>query len=43
MPTITGKGRAGWAVTIYMWLHIAFGWIASALFVAGITGLVKRD
>ncbi|WP_068436886.1 hypothetical protein [Magnetospirillum sp. XM-1] len=43
IPSITGKGWAGWVVTIYMWLHIAFGWIASALFVAGITGLVKRD
>ncbi|ARJ65333.1 hypothetical protein WV31_06540 [Magnetospirillum sp. ME-1] len=41
MPSSVGKwGR--W-VTFYMWGHIAMGWIVSALFVAGVTGLVKRE
>lgn len=41
MPSSIGKwGR--W-VTFYMWFHIVIGWVVSALFVAGVTGLVKRD
>jgi len=35
-----GLGRIA---TIYMWVHIAAGWILTVLGIAGITGLMKRD
>jgi len=27
----------------YLWLHILLGWFFSSMFIAGITGLVRRD
>jgi hypothetical protein len=33
----------GMACRIYMWLHIAFGWILSTITVAALTGLIKKD
>jgi hypothetical protein len=30
-------------VRIYMWLHIAFGWLLSTLAALSITGLVRRE
>ncbi len=29
-------------VRIYLWIHIAAGWLLSTLFVSGVTGLVRR-
>jgi hypothetical protein len=31
----------GVAIRYYLWVHIAFGWFFSTLFVSGVTGLVK--
>ncbi|MBI4277530.1 MAG: hypothetical protein HY660_03655 [Armatimonadetes bacterium] len=33
----------GWIVRLYLWLHIALGWLFSTLAVAGITGLVRKE
>lgn len=35
-------GSWGW-VKIYLWFHIAFGWILTTLAVVGLTGIVKKD
>ena len=35
--------KMGWLFQAYLWLHISFGWILSTVFVAGLTGLVKKD
>jgi hypothetical protein len=37
--------RAALAITlpVYRWVHIALGWLLASLFVAGVTGLVKRE
>lgn len=32
----------GWMIQVYLWVHIFFGWLLSTLFVAGITGLVRK-
>jgi hypothetical protein len=32
----------GALVRIYLWIHIAAGWLLSTLFVSGVTGLVRR-
>ena len=37
------KDEIGFYVLVYMWLQIAAGWVLTTVFVAGITGLVKRD
>lgn len=37
------RGLMGWFARLYLWLHIAFGWIVTALFAASVTGLVKRE
>lgn len=36
------KGIAGMLLRYYFWFHIAAGWFFTSLFVAGLTGLVKR-
>ncbi|OAN48877.1 hypothetical protein A6A05_02515 [Magnetospirillum moscoviense] len=45
MPTDQrGQARVfGRGMMLWRWLHIAFGWALSALFVAGITGLIKKE
>jgi hypothetical protein len=35
--------RLGHFAKVWRWVHIGLGWVLSALFVAGITGLVKRE
>jgi hypothetical protein len=30
-------------LSIYRWVHLALGWVLALLFVAGITGFVKRE
>ncbi|MEX0814059.1 MAG: hypothetical protein WD014_00135 [Dongiaceae bacterium] len=37
------NGLKGWAVWIYMWLHIAFGWVLTSLAVLGLGGVIKKD
>ena len=49
--TVTGEcallGRditiRGWALRYYLWLQIIAGWLLSAIFVAGVTGLIRND
>ena len=36
-------GRWGLALWVYLWLHIACGWVLSTVAVAGLTGLVRKD
>lgn len=44
LPSTTGPKRAlGWFVNVYMWIHILLGWFLTAVGVAGVTGLVKKD
>ncbi|MBF0324659.1 MAG: hypothetical protein HQL42_06250 [Alphaproteobacteria bacterium] len=45
MPTDQrGQARVfGRGMMLWRWLHIALGWALSALFVAGITGLIKKE
>lgn len=45
MPTDQrGQSRVfGRGMMLWRWLHIALGWALSALFVAGITGLIKKE
>ena len=33
----------GWALWGYMWFHIAAGWVLTSVFVAALTGLIKKD
>ena len=35
--------KQGWTYVIYMWFHIAFGWILTTLGVVGLTGIVKKE
>ena len=35
--------RWGYWLRIYLWLHISLGWILTSLWVAGLTGLVRKD
>ena len=34
---------AGGTVRIYLWLQIIAGWLLSAIFIAGVTGLIRND
>ena len=34
--------RWGSLLRIYLWVHICLGWIITSLWVAGLTGLVRR-
>jgi hypothetical protein len=36
-----GGLTSGWFLRLYLWLHIAFGWLLTTLVVAGLTGLLK--
>ncbi len=36
------KIRSGGLFLVYLWCHIAVGWILSTLFVVGLTGLVRK-
>ena len=38
-----GKHDVGWYVLLYMWFHIAAGWVLTTVFVVGLTGIVKKD
>jgi hypothetical protein len=33
----------GWILRYYLWLQIVAGWLLSAIFIAGITGLLRND
>ena len=35
----------GWAsfARLYLWLHIAIGWVITAVFAASVTNMVKKD
>ncbi|MEL6477545.1 MAG: hypothetical protein AAFR17_09470, partial [Pseudomonadota bacterium] len=38
------EGKSAWSLTrLYLWIHIASGWIITALFAASLTGLVKKE
>ena len=39
----SGEGGWGLALWIYMWVHIALGWILTTIFVLGFTGVVRKD
>ncbi len=34
--------KSGGAIRVYLWFHVAFGWILTTLFVVGLTGLVRK-
>jgi hypothetical protein len=34
--------RWGWALRVWLWFEICAGWILSTLFLAGVTGLIRR-
>jgi hypothetical protein len=36
-----GTLTSGWFLRLYLWVHIAFGWLLTTLVVAGLTGLLK--
>ena len=38
-----GDGDWGWFFRLYLWLHIAFGWLLSTVAVFGLTGIIKKD
>ena len=38
-----GEHDFGWCVLIYLWFHIAAGWVLTTVFVVGLTGIVKQD
>jgi hypothetical protein len=33
----------GWALWVYMWFQILAGWLLTSVFVAALTGLIKKD
>jgi hypothetical protein len=33
----------GSALRVYLWLQIIAGWLLSAIFVTGVTGLIRND
>ena len=37
------QSRRGGLLRIYLWLHISLGWILTTFWVAGLTGLVRKD
>lgn len=41
-PLIHSKFRQGSAIRAYLWIHILFGWFLTTLWVAGLTGLVRK-
>jgi len=43
IPQPQGKSMAWPWVRLYLWVHIAVGWVVTALFAASLTGLVQRD
>ena len=38
-----GDGDWGWFFRLYLWLHIAVGWLLSTVAVFGLTGLIRKD
>lgn len=36
-------GPEGWWLWIYLWAHIGFGWLLTSLFVAGLSGIIKKE
>ena len=42
IPQVEGKPGSPWT-RLYLWLHIAVGWIVTAVFAASVTGMVKKD
>ncbi len=38
-----GDGDWGWFFRLYLWLHIAVGWLLSTVAVFGLTGIIKKD
>jgi hypothetical protein len=36
-------GVRGSLVEYYLWLQIIAGWLLSAIFIAGVTGLIRND
>jgi hypothetical protein len=36
-----GTLTSGWFLRLYLWIHIAFGWLLTTLVVAGLTGLLR--
>ncbi len=34
--------RTGGLLLLYLWVHIAAGWVLSTLFVVGLTGMVRK-
>ena len=39
----SGDKRWGWFFRLYLWLHIAVGWLLSTVAVFGLTGIIKKD
>jgi cytoskeletal protein CcmA (bactofilin family) len=42
-PLPNGLNLPGWVVRVFRWLDIVAGWFFTSLFVAGITGLVRKS
>ncbi len=48
-PALAGGGAtgwftlSGWAVRAYRWMQILAGWLLTALFLAGVSGVVRRE
>jgi hypothetical protein len=43
IPDASERWSWGWVARGYLYVHIAVGWVVTALFAASVTGLVKRD
>ena len=41
-PSITGD-LSGWAVTIYLYIHIIAGWVLSTLTLVALSGVIRRE
>ncbi|MCG8690744.1 MAG: hypothetical protein MI806_06010 [Minwuiales bacterium] len=37
------RNNWGWALWGYMWIHIIAGWVLTSVFVAALTGIIKKD
>ena len=37
------RNNWGWALWLYMWVHILSGWALTSVFVAALTGIIKKD
>jgi hypothetical protein len=35
--------QCGWYLQVYIWLQILFGWVLTSLWVAGLSGLIRKD